>query len=301
LILRCMKNDMVFILNRNSGRVKQKLPQIYRAVDKYINKDVFSVRMAETSSPEEARKIIAELENGYNPVVVAVGGDGTVNKTLNHIAGKNIMLGIIPLGSGNALAREMKIPLHIEKAVQKLNDFRVRSIDLMRVNRQYYGACVGGIGFDALIAQKFENLTERGLKNYIRLSVQEFFKYKNIEVVLQIGQAEYRHNAFLVSFANTSQYGNNAYIAPKAKPDDGMLDIVVMKKLEVHKTPVLAAKLFTKKIDTYKHLEYYKADKFSLITTSEKMYMHLDGEPIELEENRADVEVLPGLLKVVVG
>ncbi len=296
-----MKNDIVFILNKNSGKVKKKLPQIYGAVEKFIDKNRFSVRIEETSTPEEAAKIIADMENGNNPVVVAVGGDGTVNKTINNIAGKDIVLGIIPLGSGNALAREMKIPLNIEKAVRKLNEFRVRNIDLMMVNKQYYGACVGGIGFDALIAQKFENLAERGLKNYIRLSVQEFFKYKNIEVVLQIGETEYRHNAFLVSFANTSQYGNNAYIAPKAEPDDGVLDIVVMKKLEVHKTPVLAAKLFTRKIDTYKHLEYYRAGKFSLITASDKMYMHLDGEPVELEGNRADVEVLPGMLKVVVG
>ena len=295
-----MKTDIIFILNKNSGKVKKKLTAIYKAVDNYIDKDKFDVYVNETSTAEEAKQLINNWNtNGKNVVVVAVGGDGTVNKTINNIAGKNIILGIVPLGSGNALAREMNIPLTVNKAVKVLNDMNISEIDLMRVNDKYYGACVGGIGFDALIAKKFENLAERGLKNYIRLSVQEFFKYKNLDVTLEIDGEKYNHNAFLVSFANTSQYGNNAYIAPKAKPDDGILDIVVLKKLEAYKTPVLAAKLFSKKIDTYKHLEYYKASKFVLSTATEKMYMHLDGEPIELDENEAKVEVLKRALKII--
>ena len=294
-----MKNNLLFILNKNSGKVKKNLKLIYKAVDNFIDKEKFNVELAETYRVEQIKNLIAKYKTLYNPIVVAVGGDGTVNKTINEIVNKNIILGIIPLGSGNALARELKIPLNINDAVNVINNLNVKEIDLMRLNEMFYGACVGGVGFDALIAQKFESLVNRGLKNYIRLSIKEFFKYKNIDILLKIEDKEFKHNAFLVSFANTSQYGNNAFIAPKARPDDGIIDIVVLKKLEIYNAPGFAMKLFTKKVDTYRYLEYYRAKKFSIEGFSRKMYVHIDGEPINIENSTIKVELVTKALKVI--
>ena len=293
------KTRIFFIENLNSGRVKKIIPKLDKAILDNIDRSKFEPVIAKTSTLEEARQVIKEAGDSENSVIVAVGGDGTVNKTINEIAGKNITLGIIPLGSGNALARELNIPLNIKKAVNVINNHKKKEIDLMLVNDKYYGACVGGVGFDALIAEKFEKLTTRGLKNYIRLSVQEYFRYKNIEFTLEINGEKIHKKAFLLSFANTRQYGNNAYIAPKAIIDDGMIDIVILKELKVIDTPGLAAKLFTKKIDNSKYIDYYKANSFKIITGQPEIYIHLDGEPIAIYQNFVEVKNKNKMLKVI--
>ncbi len=293
------KTNIFFIENLNSGRVKRIIPRLDKAIIENIDQTKFEPVIAKTSTLEEARQVIKEAEHKENSVIVAVGGDGTVNKTINEIAGKNITLGIIPLGSGNAMARELNIPQNIKKAIKVINDFKKKKIDLMLVNDQYYGACVGGVGFDALIAEKFEKLTNRGMKNYIRLSIQEYFKYKNIEFVLEIKNNSIPKKAFLLSFANTRQYGNNAYIAPKAIIDDGMIDIVILKELKVLDTPGLAAKLFTKKIDNSKYIDYYKANSFKIITAQPEIYIHLDGEPIIITQNFIEVKNKNKMLEVI--
>jgi diacylglycerol kinase (ATP) len=293
------KINFYFIINLNSGKVKKVINQLEKAILENIDTEKFNTVIAKTYTLKEAKLVINEAANSKNSVVVAVGGDGTVNKTINEIADKEITLGIIPLGSGNALARELNIPLNITKAVKTLNKFQVKEIDLMKVNDKYYSACVGGIGFDALIAKKFEKLSERGLKNYIRLSIQEFIKYKNIEFTLELNGKSIHKEAFLLSFANTRQYGNNAYIAPQAKIDDGIIDIVILKNFATTAAPGLALKLFTKNLDKSKFIEYYKASSFKIIANQPELYLHLDGEPVILNGNTIKVENINKALKVL--
>jgi len=293
------KKKIFFIINKNSGRIKKILPKLEKEIIENIDKSSFDYTITKTSTPEEAKLVVEEASNYQNSVVVAVGGDGTVNKTINLIAGKGITLGIIPLGSGNALARDLKIPLSVKKALKVINKDNRRKIDLMLVNNKYYGACVGGIGFDALIAEKFEKLESRGLKNYIRLTVKEYFNYDSINFTLEIGNERMNKKAFLVSFANTTQYGNNAYIAPDAKIDDGIIEIVILNELKITATPGLAAKLFLKKINKSKYVESHRASSFRIHTNESKLYIHLDGESIVIEKNFIEVKNKMKFLDVI--
>ncbi len=294
-----MKTPIFFLINMNSGRIKKELPTIEKAILSELDTNKYQSEIIKTHSLEEAYSALDNITSIPDSIVVAVGGDGTVNKTINRIVNKPVILGIIPLGSGNALARELNISLNINKAITTLNKGKARSIDLMLVNNKYYGACVGGIGFDALIARKFEKLETRGLKNYIRLAVREYFSYQNIEFILKINEKEFRRQAFLLSFANTRQYGNNAFIAPKAVIDDGIIDVVILKKFHISDTPILATKLFTKSIDNSRYIEYFRAEEFEIKVEKSPIFIHLDGESIVEECKTIKVKNIHNHLKVI--
>ena len=269
------KETISFIINPISGRHnKDALPKQIRAIidsSRYVVRTLFTERAGHAF--ELATSQVAE---GVN-FIVAVGGDGTVNEIAAALRDTSAALGIVPCGSGNGLARHLKIPLNRTKALKFLNDAVVTSIDYGLVdNRPFF--CTFGVGFDARIAHVFASSKKRGFFTYLIAIVKEFFGYSAKKYRLKIDGKKIKTRAMILTVANAAQYGNNGFIAPKANIADGKLDVCFVRPFPKIITFFLALRLISKKLHKS---PYYCARKGKDITIvrKNKGEVHLDGEP----------------------
>ncbi len=289
-----MINKVLFLINPISGIGKQKTVEKY--IETELDESQVSVDISYTKYKAHARELAGEAVGKYD-VVVAVGGDGTVNEVASKLIGTDTALAIIPTGSGNGLARFLHIPLRVKEAIQVLNNCKIEKIDSLKVN-QYCCVNVAGIGFDAHISHHFEGKKLRGPLGYLQLIAMEYANYKPETYHLKIDDQLYVRKAFLVSFANSSQYGNNIHIAPQAKIDDGLIDVSIIHDFPIINAPTLILNLLEKAIDTNEYDEVVKA-KQVIIEHEKEMMAHIDGEPVMLGK-RATIEIKPASLQVIV-
>ena len=289
-----MTKKVLFLINPVSGIGKQKTIEKY--IDSEINTALLDIDVAYTQYKAHARELASGAVGKYD-AVVAVGGDGTVNEVASRLVGTETALAIVPTGSGNGLARYLNIPLRINKAIQSLNDFHTRKIDTLKVN-QFCCVNVAGIGFDAHISHLFDGKKIRGPLGYLQLIASEYAHYKSGNYSLKIDGAEMHRKAFLISFANSSQYGNNIHIAPNALIDDGLIDVSIVHDFPKIETPLMLLSLLDKSIDKNPNDEVIRAREIEVEYDSE-LYAHIDGEPVMLG-NRAEIMVLPSSLNVIV-
>ncbi len=268
-------NKVLFIVNPLS--VKRKGINLERLIENNLDHASFDYRIIYTEYHNHAAELAETYRSDYR-IIVAAGGDGTVNQVSQALVAYDNILGLIPLGSGNGLARDLGIPSNIGKSIKRINLLNTRVIDSGVIGGRHF-INIAGIGFDAEIAHDFAGSVRRGLTGYAGSVIRKFFSYKARVYTIRTDRGERSLEAFLISFANTGQYGNNAYISPDAKPDDGLLDICIIKKFPLHMAPVLAAKLFFKNISSSKYIEILRVKKISLV--SEQLILgHIDGEPV---------------------
>lgn len=271
------KRKICFIINPISGIGHQKT--IEKLVANFLDTSAFEPSLFYTEGPKHATTLAKKAASENYPIVVAVGGDGSVNEVASGLIGTTSALGILPAGSGNGLARHLGIPMDLEKALQIIQKGRTQAIDSIQFNDHYF-VNVAGIGFDAHIGWEFSQFGKRGFSSYIKVIMKELSALKTNRFELKIDEQQaIQKDAYLISFANGSQWGNNAYIAPLADIKDGVLDIVIIKKFPLLFGLPLVLKLFTRKIHTSSAVEIIKAKK--VIVTQEKKIAHIDGEPIE--------------------
>jgi YegS/Rv2252/BmrU family lipid kinase len=239
------------------------------------------VEHAFTQYPGHATELALQASANQFDLVVAIGGDGTANETAQGLIDTGTTFGIIPIGSGNGLARESRISTNIQKACQILLDGVTRNIDVCRINNQRF-FCTSGIGFDAHIAYEMSIASTRGFWRYVRLSVMESLFYKPLNVKIKIDGSPYDYKAFLITFANASQYGNNIYIAPAASMSDGLLDVIVVKPFSKILLPVFGLALFFKLVHRLPFVDCFKAKDIEL-TWADTTAFHFDGELGKLE------------------
>ncbi|HEY5325726.1 MAG TPA: diacylglycerol kinase family protein, partial [Mucilaginibacter sp.] len=244
-----------------------------------------------------ARQIAKEAVNKFG-LIVAVGGDGTINEVASAIVGTDTVLGIIPYGSGNGLSRFLGISMDVEKALKNLGTGPVEVIDSAKLNGQPFFN-MAGMGFDAHISEVFANGKKRGFLTYIKSSFEEVYKYKPQLYHLEIDGKVYEREAFMVSFANSSQYGNNAHISPKASVQDGLLDVCVIKQFPLWRFVEMGIRMITKTTDNTKYVEIVRG-KIIKVKRNSPGPVHLDGEP-HIAGTETLIEVVPHSLKVIVG
>lgn len=290
-----MKKKILFVINPISGgRDKQKIPGL---INKYLDKNLFEHRISFTEKVEHGYMLSkAAVKDNYD-IVVAVGGDGTVNEISRALINTNVQLGIIPYGSGNGLARSLKIPLKTEKAILVINQQHSDKIDSARLN-DYYFFNVAGSGFDAHISQNFAHNNIRGFWGYIKTTLQEFRRYVPLEYQISLDGVKQIKRAFIVSIANSSQYGNDAHIAPRADVKDGWLDVVVVSPIVWYKIPFVALRMFNKTAEASAYVEIFRAKKIEIEREYEAP-IHIDGEP-RMEKKDLSIEILPLSLNVIV-
>ena len=271
-----MKKAISFIINPLSGgKNKEHIPQLIKSI---IDADKYDIDIEITTSEEHTLiKASNAIKNKYD-AIVAVGGDGTLNNVARYINHSEIVLGIVPMGSGNGFARELGISMDVKKSLQTINNWHIKICDTGIVNDTFFINLIG-VGFDAHVTGLFANSKTRGLQTYARISLGEFMKYKSHTYSLFIDGEKMEHNAFLLSVCNGTQFGNNACIAPQAILDDGCFDISLVEKFGVWKTPEMGLRLFNKSIDKMNFVKSYKAKEIVIVREKEDM-VNIDGEPV---------------------
>ena len=233
--------------------------------------------------------------NGFNQVV-AVGGDGTSNEVAQGLIHTDVSMGIIPRGSGNGLARHLGIPLKPFDAITSLFESTSLPIDAFTLNGKL-SLNVSGIGFDGHVTNLFGIKSTRGLFGYVTLTIQEFLKFREFEITIREGGKSTIHNAFIIAIANSSQYGNNARIAPAASVRDGLLHINIVKKVPFYRLDFVYS-FFNGDIQKSSFCDILETASVELKTKTPVAY-HVDGEACGLTDTFV-IELLPGALNMLV-
>jgi len=249
-----------------------------------------------TETAHHASALAKEAVRNRAEIVVAVGGDGSVNEISQALIGSETLLAIIPTGSGNGLARYLNIPLDRGAAIETIQKGKVETIDTICVNDRFYLG-FAGIGFDAEVAWAFSEFGYRGFLSYLLLTLNKFPLYQPITYQLIIDGIHITREAFLICFANSSQFGNGAFIAPTAKIDDGYVDVVILKKFPFSAATRLATQLFNRTLHLSKYVEIIKCKE--ILINQPHLKAHIDGEPVFFP-NGLRLQVVPSSLKILV-
>jgi YegS/Rv2252/BmrU family lipid kinase len=285
-----------FIFNPRSGH-NAKNPALLERTRAFIRDHVPKAELVLTERPRHATELARRAVDEGCELVVAVGGDGTLNEVAAALVGTNAALGLVPCGSGNGLGRHLGIPSPGKGAFRTLLGGRVRAIDTGTANGIPFFN-VMGLGFDAEISHRFNLLTRRGLPAYVKTTCATLFGYPPQTYHIRNGTASLITPAFIVTVANSDQYGNDCFIAPGASVDDGKLDLTVIKHATIFNTLPLVARLFTKRIDGSKSVARLQGAHFTIGRAAPGL-IHTDGET---HETGAVVEivVLPASLRIMV-
>lgn len=291
-----LKTRIAFIINPISGGInKEKLPQYLLS---NIDDEKFETKYFFTRSAEHTKELAKQALAEQFDIVVAVGGDGTVNNVAEQLAGNNVPMGIIPKGSGNGLARHLGIPMHSLKALALITGVhKVSKIDTGKVNEHFF-VNVAGAGFDAHVSGKFATADRRGFWSYTKITLTEFAQYKSRHYQFTIDSKELEDDGFILCVANGSQYGNNAYIAPQAMPDDGWLDVTVLKPFRIIDVPVIGYHLFARTLHKTRYVKTYRG-KHIIINRPIAELINIDGEPTNCEKDLT-ISIQPSSLNIIV-
>lgn len=270
------KKTIVFIVNPTSGtHSKYEIP---RQISSALDGGKFSSTVVFTRYGGHAAEIARQCVADGVDIAVAVGGDGTVNEVARSLVHSGTALGIVPCGSGNGLARHLCIPMDVRKAVGIINSMKIEALDYGVINGLPF-FCTCGMGFDAFISLKFAEAGKRGPITYVENVLKEGLKYRpeTYEVTDETGATS--HKAFLIACANASQYGNNAYIAPKATMTDGLMDVIIMEPFDAFDAPQISIDMFNRTLDKNSKIKTFTASKIH-IHRSQPGAIHFDGDPI---------------------
>ena len=289
------RKKILFIINPISGLGKQK--RIEKWIDEGLDKSKFVSSIVHTTHAGHATELsLKALEDGVD-IIVAVGGDGTVNEVGQTLINSSAALGIIPTGSGNGLSRHLKIPFNFTKAINVINRGNVRKIDTATVNDKVF-LSVAGVGYDAFVARKFSKAPKRGFISYFRIITAEYPKYTPKKYELEIDGKKIKRRAILVTFANSNQFGNNASIDPGARIDDGYIDVCIVRRIPLLLIPFYVPLLFTKTFHKTHYIEIIKAKEVRIIRKKGKT-IHFDGDPFKMSKT-LDMKINPLSLNIIV-
>ena len=290
------KKKIIFIVNPISGNHnKNNFPNL---VDNYIDKNKFEYDIVYTERANHATELTMKaIEEGYE-YIAAVGGDGTINEIAKCLIGKEQVLVIVPYGSGNGLARHLELPFKTERLITEvINNGDVFKMDTATMNDTPF-ISIAGIGFDALIADSFAKDGNRGFITYAKLVTEEYHNFTPREYTLILDDEKIINcKPFFVTFANSSQFGYNAEISPKASVQDGLLDVCIFKKPSIIEVPIVAAYFITRQIDKSNFIDIHKVKKISIIREVENV-VNIDGEAMPMSKDFT-IEINPLSLNIL--
>lgn len=290
-----MKKKIRFIINPISGGTKKaKVPQM---IEEHLDHSLFEYDIAITQYKKHAKSIAEESAREGIDIVCAVGGDGSVHEVGTALVGTKCHLAIIPTGSGNGLARHLKIPLKTPDAIRNINALNSILMDTGLANdKPFLG--VGGFGFDAFIAKRFDEYHIRGFWGYAQLVYEEYFSYNPPKMKIELENETIRGHYLLCSIANSSEFGNGFCISPKSNVLDGQLEFVLLSKFAFWKTLGILMRFFLKKVEGSKHIRIVSFKKARI--TLETPLAHYDGEPVDVRKE-INIEIIPRSLHVLCG
>ena len=291
------KKKIVFIVNPKAGISPKSKVVIELLAGNIIPSSRFIPEVIFTERPGHATEIAANaIANGAD-IIVASGGDGTVNEVASALVDTDIPMGILPAGSGNGLARCLGISMSYALALRTIIRGNTKLMDVATVNDKLYTS-IAGIGFDAFVAQKFAESSIRGMISYMQIILNEFSSYKPLAYNLTIDGEDFEKQALMIVFANSNQFGFNTKIAPDAKVDDGYLDICVVKKMPVTQLLNVGYNTMRGTLGNTGFAEYFRGKEIS-ITNIHDPLMNIDGEP-KIMNSPVSIKIKPLCLRVIV-
>ena len=290
-----VKRKIVFLYNPISG--SRKLIPVVPIIERFVNTDLYDFSIITTQHKGHATELARQFAARNYDAVIAVGGDGTVNEVGCGLIGTNTAMGIIPCGSGNGLARHLGIPIDPFKAVKWLDKSVFTDIDYGTINgRPFFCTC--GVGFDAAVSDSFSKARTRGVLTYMENVLLQIATYKDKLYKLSFDNSSEEFECFIVTCANADQWGNNAFIAPTASLQDGLMDVVVIHPFTPLDAPVLAFQLFNRQLDRNEKVTIRKCSRLT-ITRQDDGPAHYDGDPIQLGKE-INIEMVPHGIKVLI-
>lgn len=288
------KKKIIFVVNPISGTQEKRA--ILKWIVERVDRSIYDYSIVKTEYAGHASQIAAEAVNNKVDIVVAIGGDGTINEIARSLIHSETALGIIPCGSGNGLARHLRIPMDPKAAVDIINKGTQFSIDYGKINNIPF-FCTCGVGFDAFVSLKFADSGKRGLLTYLENTLHESLTYQPETYEIENEEGTVKYKAFLIACGNASQYGNNAYIAPQASLTDGLMDVTILEPFTVLDVPSLSFQLFNKTIDQNSRIKTMRTKKIK-IHRSHDGVLHFDGDPL-MAGKELEVEIIPQGLNVI--
>ncbi len=286
---------IVFIINPKSGVERQK--EIQEGIDAHLDKVQFSHELLYTQFAKHGTTLAKEAARNGAYAVVAVGGDGSVNDVVQGLLGTDTLLGIIPKGSGNGMARTMNIPLDTNEAIIVINKGNVTNLDVAYANDRAF-ISNAGVAFDALISKKFAKSERRGLMVYSWLVTKHMWLYKSWDWQITVDGKELTKRAFMVNVANGQQFGYNFKIAPMADFTDGFLDLIVIKRFPKILGGVIALRAMNGTIASSRYVEHIRCKEITISHPSLRL-MQTDGDAHACE-NSINFRIQPAAIKVIV-
>jgi len=286
---------IVFIINPKSGVERQK--EIKHAIEEHLDKKVYSYEILNTEFAKHGITLAKEAARNGAYAVVAVGGDGSVNDVVQGLLGTETLLGIIPKGSGNGMARTMGIPLDSSEAMNVINKGNTVAMDVGYANGQPF-ISNAGVAFDALISKKFAKSEKRGLMIYTWLVTKYMWLYKERDFKIVIDGKEIKEKAFMVNVANGQQFGYNFQIAPMASYTDGLLDLIIIRKFPKILGGILSWQAMTGRITKSRYVRHLTGREITISNPLLKL-MQTDGDAHPCE-NEIQFKIQKGAQKVLV-
>lgn len=272
--------DILFIVNPRAG--VDRIKAIAEALQKHLDHKQYSYRIEETQYPKHGTEIARAAAASGVEVVVAVGGDGSLNDIIQGIRNTETILGVIPMGSGNGMARSAGIPLKLEAAIKVLNKNNVHAIDTGLVDDKRLFISNAGVGFDAVVTEAFAHSKKRGFWSYVGIINKKIWSYKPKEWTIELDGKIIREKAFMITVANATQLGYNFQIAPVALMNDGYFDVVIIKKHPKLLSGIIGLQAFTDTLLNNRYVNHYRA-KSVKISKDGNHLMQMDGETIDCE------------------
>jgi len=288
------KNKLLFIINPISGGHNKE--KIVNAIPKILDSNIFDISILQTEYAGHATEIAKKAVEENMDIVVAVGGDGTINEVASQLVNTNTTLAIIPCGSGNGLARDLGISLHYKKALQLINSLKIKKIDVGMGNNQHFFS-LSGIGFDAKVAYDFNRGKKRKFLGYAWAVLKEFFSSKNQYFEIEFENEKITDTFFFITVANCSQWGYNVKVAPNTKLDDGLFSVNLCKKPSHFSVIPFGIKVLSGNIGHSKFVTLRTSNKVT-ISSKHRFYYHLDGDAKGISE-QIEIEILHKALSII--
>jgi len=297
-----MTRKILFFINPVSGtRSKAQLEK--KIVKKCLENNI-GYEFLFTAEDGNYSFLIEKIGRDEITDIVICGGDGSISPVIASLLNLKVNIGIIPVGSGNGLALTAKIPRSVNRALEVIFTGKAGCIDAFLINGKL-SCMLCGIGLDAQVAYDFSRQKKRGLSTYIRQSFKNFLSAAPYPFELKIKKTNFKVDAFFICIANSNQFGNNFTIAPEASLSDGLLDIIVVKKMS--KTRILWSVLKQMKAGRIRGYEdkkfhrkdilYFQTDKIKIINSG-LAPLHIDGDHVPTHKE-FNIEILPAAFRLI--
>lgn len=282
----------LFVVNQGSGR--NSADSRNAVINNFFKKTGENFEIYILPENFDTKNIKLRIEKINPEYVIAVGGDGTVTMLANILAGTDTPLGILPAGSANGMAKELEIPADPDAALKIISAGNVKACDLIKINDQDYCLHLSDLGLNAHLIKYFEEGKLRGKLGYGLVIIKTLWHKQKMQVIIRTKDGEIRRNAFMVALANARMYGTGAVINPEGKLDDGMFEVIIVRRLAVG---ALLKMLFKPGIFNPKKIEIIPCTSAE-ITTMQRIHFQIDGE-YKGRVRFVKAVIKPGAVKII--